>query len=772
MENAKLMVRRCEGKILAAAPKIEPTDLAGMTATIKQKRVDELKIEARTSLEHKKHSHAVSALEQVLLIHPDDKEAQRLLQEATVSAHDERIVDVEKVQPQEATTATDTSKPAPDPYDPAGARQFAVRLPADEDRVLAKANTPKEPNPFGDLETDVDPFALFDYSYGGGSASSKRKGGEVEKPPPPTVEERTLARVERRVKMDRPDDLFAEFDYSPGSGSAVAKGDHSGSTLRVGGKEQRVIANSIITQADARGDVTVGQNLEYRRFERLKALGYIGEDSNTGQWHFETRVRATPGNESYETIVENPFKHVQDEPLSTFSIDVDTASYSNVRRFLNQGQLPPKSAVRIEELVNYFDYDYTPPEDRETPFAAHVEVASCPWTPDHQLARVALKGWEMAKHERPATNLVFLVDVSGSMQPENKLPLLVQGMKALTRQLDERDRVAIAVYAGNSGLVLESTPGHERRTILSALTRLRAGGSTNGGEGIQLAYNVARENFIKKGVNRVILATDGDFNVGITDQGSLTDLIEREAKSGVFLTVLGFGMGNLKDSTLEQLADKGNGNYAYIDTFNEARKVLVKDLMGTLVTIAKDVKIQVEFNPANVAAYRLIGYENRMLAKEDFNDDTKDAGEIGAGHTVTALYELVPVGVALPRPGVDALRYGDQTPEPEAQEPPAHRSDELLLLKLRYKQPDGDTSSLIEAPVKKSEARAFDAASQDFKFASAVASFGMVLRDSKHRGLANYQSVLDWAEDGIGKDPHGYRTEFFNLVKNARSLAQ
>jgi len=471
--------------------------------------------------------------------------------------------------------------------------------------------------------------------------------------------------------------------------------------------------------------------------------------------------------EAYKRIVENPFMEVENEPLSTFSIDVDTASYSNMRRFLTQGQMPPPDSVRIEDLVNYFDYDYAPPADKSTPFAAHVEVAACPWAPGHRLARIGLKGWEMAAGERPASNLVFLIDVSGSMQPENKLPLLKEALRMLVRQLDERDRIAIVVYAGNSGLVLPSTPGNELEIILGAIDGLESGGSTHGSAGIELAYETAVQNFLPGGTNRVILCTDGDFNVGTTDEGQLTRLIEEKAKSKVFLTVLGFGMGNLKDATLEMLADKGNGNYGYIDTLNEARKVLVQGLSGTLVTIAKDVKIQVEFNPAQVKAYRLIGYENRVLAAQDFNDDTKDAGEIGAGHTVTALYELVPPGGQTPgAPSVDPLKY--QQP---VQPGPTAQSGELLTLKLRYKEPEGDTSSLLEFPVR-DEARTLAQATPDFRFASAVASFGMILRGSEHKGSSTFESVLDLAQGGLGKDPDGYRGEFVQLVQKAKALPQ
>lgn len=467
--------------------------------------------------------------------------------------------------------------------------------------------------------------------------------------------------------------------------------------------------------------------------------------------------------DAFQRITDNPFLAVVQNPLSTFSIDVDTASYAIIRRFIEQATLPPKDAVRIEEMVNYFNYDYAPPTD-ERPFATHCEVAQCPWKPEHRLAKIGIKGKVIADDKRPRSNLVFLLDVSGSMDDPRKLPLVKASMQQLVGKLGENDRLAIVVYAGASGLVLPSTSCDHKETILSALERLQAGGSTNGGEGIQLAYDLAVRNFIKGGTNRVILATDGDFNVGVTNQGDLTRLIEEKAKTGVFLSVLGFGMGNLKDATLESLADKGNGNYAYIDSLKEAKKVLVEQMGGTLVTIAKDVKIQVEFNPAVVGAYRLIGYENRLLRNEDFNDDTKDAGEIGAGHTVTALYELAPVAMLadLKLPNVDPLKYA----KPAAA---VAENAELLTLKLRYKQPDGDVSQLIETPVRDGGAKWADA-SKDFRFASAVASFGMLLRESPFKGNATIGSVLELAQEAKGADAAGYRAEFIELLRKAQPL--
>jgi len=483
--------------------------------------------------------------------------------------------------------------------------------------------------------------------------------------------------------------------------------------------------------------------------------------------------------ESYDQIIENPFLEVRENPLSTFSIDVDTASYSNVRRILNAGRRPPRGAVRIEELINYFSYDYPQPEGT-APFSVHIDIADCPWNDAHRLARIGLKGREVLSENRPPCNLVFLLDVSGSMQPENKLPLVKKAMRMLVQNLTSKDRVAIAVYAGASGLALPSTPASNSPAILAAIDQLEANGSTNGAAGIQLAYQVAQENFIPGGINRVILATDGDFNVGVTSQSDLVDLIERKAKSGVFLSVFGFGMDNLKDSTLEKLADKGNGNYGYIDTETEARKALGEQINGTLVTIAKDVKIQVEFNPAEVAAYRLIGYENRLLAKEDFNDDTKDAGEIGASHTVTALYEIVPVGSAFTntavgisenpaetRPLVDPLKY--QRPRDKVELTQAAAGGETLTVKLRYKEPDGDTSKLLEFPAA-DLGQGLNAASADFRFAASVASFGMLLRDSKFKGDATFQSVEALAKSGLGADTSGYRQEFLSLVQKAAAL--
>jgi Ca-activated chloride channel family protein len=481
---------------------------------------------------------------------------------------------------------------------------------------------------------------------------------------------------------------------------------------------------------------------------------------------FDRRQPPYNGSEAYDSISDNPFVTVASNQLSTFSIDVDTASYSNVRRILNQNQSPPRDAVRIEEMINYFSYDYPQPAGNN-PIGASIEAAAAPWNPQHRLLRVAIKARDIETQRRPASNLVFLLDVSGSMQPAERLPLLKDGLHMLVEQLTANDRVTVVTYAGTTGIALRATRGDQKDTILRLIDSLQAGGSTNGASGIQLAYEQATQNFIRGGVNRVILATDGDFNVGITDRGSLLRLIEDEAKSGVFLSVLGVGMGNYKDATLEMLADKGNGNYAYIDTLNEARKVLVEQMSGTLITMAKDVKIQVEFNPAVVDAYRLIGYENRALRNEDFNNDLKDAGDMGAGHTVTVLYEVVPRGVAIGGPGVDPLKY---QPKPAA-EPLRNASNETLTVKVRYKEPSASDSKLLEFPLVDRE-QPFARASLDFRFAAAVASFGMILRDSPYKGNATFDSVLAMAEDGLGSDRNGYRREFLQLVQRAREIRQ
>lgn len=484
---------------------------------------------------------------------------------------------------------------------------------------------------------------------------------------------------------------------------------------------------------------------------------YYYNDDNLGSFNTET----------YDYITENRFLQVKENPLSTFSIDVDAASYSNVRRFLNLGQLPPAGAVRIEELVNYFHYDYPQPL-KENPFSINTEISDCPWNKDNKLVLIGLQGKKIPTENLPASNLVFLIDVSGSMDMPNKLPLVKASMKMLVDQLREKDKVAIVVYAGNAGLVLPSTSGEDKTKIKTAIDNLEAGGSTAGGEGIKLAYKIAKQNLEKKGNNRVILCTDGDFNVGVSSDDEMVRLVENERKSGVFLTVLGYGMGNYKDSKMQQLADKGNGNHAYIDQLSEAKKVLVNEFGGTLFTIAKDVKLQVEFNPSKVQGYRLLGYENRMLNKEDFNNDKKDAGELGSGHTVTALYEIIPAGVKSDfLEKVDPLKYQSKIVPVEK----ASHSGEIMTVKFRYKAPDGEDSKLIEHPVL-DEHVSLAKTSDNFRFAASVAEFGMLLRDSEFKSLSSYVNVLNLARSAKGNDEEGYRTEFIRMVENASSLTK
>jgi Ca-activated chloride channel family protein len=465
--------------------------------------------------------------------------------------------------------------------------------------------------------------------------------------------------------------------------------------------------------------------------------------------------------ESYNPIDDHQWTDARRKPLSTFSIDVDTASYANVRRFLNTGQMPPRDAVRIEELINYFAYDYAQPRGVD-PFSVTTAVGASPWHPGYRLALIGLQARRMASDSLPPRNLVFLIDVSGSMMQPTKLPLVKASLAMLAQNLTARDHVAIVVYAGAAGLVLPPTRGDDSSSILEALGRLEAGGSTNGAGGLLLAYGTAATHFIKGGVNRVILATDGDFNVGVTSQGELIRLVEERRRSGIALSVLGFGMGNLKDAMMEQIADKGNGNYSYIDDLSEARKVLVEEAGGTLVTVAKDVKLQVEFNPATVAAYRLIGYENRALADRDFNDDGKDAGELGAGDAVTALYEIVPVGQRIDMPGIDPLKYQDV---PAAS--PQARRGELLTVKVRHKRPEEAESALLSRAVS-----AQDQATPELGFVSAVAEFGMLLRGSELRGSSSFDAVRRRAEQFRGSDVHGHRAEFVRLVGLAESLTR
>ena len=512
---------------------------------------------------------------------------------------------------------------------------------------------------------------------------------------------------------------------------------------------------------------SVVQDVRWNR-AAAKVKGSMNQNLSYYQPQHHNEPHLIHNTEEYDAIHENIFHDPVKNPLSTFSIDVDAASYSNVRRFLRQGQMPPKDAVRIEELVNYFTYDYAEPAG-EDPFSVHTELSTAPWNTNNQLVHIGLQGRKIATDNLPASNLVFLIDVSGSMNSPHKLGLLKSAFKLLTNQLRANDKVSLVVYAGAAGVVLPATAGNQKETILEALNQLQAGGSTAGGQGIKLAYKIAREQFVEGGNNRVILATDGDFNVGASSNAEMERLIEQQRQHGVFLTVLGFGMGNYKDSKMEILADKGNGNYAYIDDIMEAKKVLVNEFGGTLFTIAKDVKLQIEFNPAYVKAYRLIGYENRRLRDEDFNDDQKDAGELGSGHTVTALYEIIPAnsdsGSSYIK-DIDELKY--QKSERRAA---GNLEGELMTIKLRYKQPQGSTSRLITKVVD-SKTVALESTSHNFRWSAAVASFGMLLRDSEFKGNATYPKVEQWSRESQGTDPLGYRAEFIKLVQSVDLLAQ
>ncbi len=469
-----------------------------------------------------------------------------------------------------------------------------------------------------------------------------------------------------------------------------------------------------------------------------------------------------PSVEEYNKIHENGFKNVKTDPLSTFSIDVDRASYSNVRRFINLGQKVPADAVRIEEMINYFDYDYPQPKDNH-PYSITAEYSECPWQSEHKLLHLGLQGKKIPMDNLPASNIVFLLDVSGSMNEANKLPLLKSSIKLLVNNLREKDKISIVVYAGAAGIVLEPTSGNNKSKILEAIENLQAGGSTAGGAGILLAYKTAEENFIKGGNNRIVICTDGDFNVGASNQNELEDLITKKRESGVFLTCLGFGMGNYKDNKIETLANKGNGNYSYIDNIQEANKTLVSEFGGTMFTIAKDVKIQIEFNPSVVQAYRLVGYENRLLNNEDFKDDKKDAGEMGAGHTVTAIYEIIPVGVK--------SEFVKKTDDLKYQQNKTNSSDtkEVVTIKTRYKKPDGETGIDYNIPVS-NKINSFSNSSENYRFSSAVAMFGMLLRDSEFKGTSSYDKVIELAEKSKGKDYEGYKAEFIRLVNSVKML--
>jgi Ca-activated chloride channel homolog len=507
--------------------------------------------------------------------------------------------------------------------------------------------------------------------------------------------------------------------------------------------------------------VVTGYGSRSGRGKRGKAdskRGYTQEQTAQPELrYYALRMAEEENTEEYEGITENIFRDPAKDPLSTFSIDVDRASYSNVRRFINNGQRPPADAVRIEEMINYFSYEYPQPKD-EHPFSVNTEISTAPWNSKHKLLQVGIQGRNIPLDNLPPSNLVFLIDVSGSMNQPNKLPLVKQSFSMLVDQLRDQDRVAIVVYAGAAGMVLGPTPGSNKRKILAAIDQLEAGGSTAGGAGLRLAYALASQNFKEGGNNRVIIATDGDFNVGESSNDAMETLVTDKRKDGIFLTVLGYGMGNYKDSKLEILADKGNGNYAYIDNVTEARKTLVNEFGGTLFTIARDVKLQLEFNPSKVKAYRLIGYENRLLKSEDFNNDKKDAGEIGSGHTVTALYEIIPAGVKSDAFDVDPLKY-QKTP------PSSSTTDELLTIKVRYKKPTGDVSNLMVHAVNDSN-KTLEQASDNFRFAASVAAFGMLLRDSDHVKNYSYDELVSLSQSAKGKDDDGFRAEFINMAKS------
>ena len=586
----------------------------------------------------------------------------------------------------------------------------------------------------------------------------------------------------------------ADSSGQPLSGvSVIIKGSITGTTTdRQGSYKIEVSPTDKILQFSMVGFVTVSEKIEGRNtiniimhediaaLNEMVVVGYgakkdidskyysmaVPSSVGYGGRHSFPRYNNNFNTEGYAGIDENGFKSVLNNPLSTFSIDVDNASYSNIRRFINSGVLPPPDAVRIEEMINYFRYDYPEPEGVH-PFSVYSELADCPWNSRHQLLLVGLRGKSIDKSSLPSSNLVFLIDVSGSMNVPNKLPLLKSAFSLLVNELRPQDHVAIVVYAGAAGLVLESTPGSRKEIIMNAINNLEAGGSTAGGAGLRLAYSVASENFVKGGNNRIILATDGDFNVGESSNGGMERLVEENRDRGIFMTVLGFGMGNIKDDKMEIIADKGNGNYSYIDNLQEARRVLVKEFGGTLFTIAKDVKFQVEFNPSKVQSYRLIGYENRLLNDEDFNDDRKDAGEMGSGHNVTALYELVPAGPDEKIPSVDPLKYqgADRTNVTAAN----NYQNEYLTIKLRYKRPDGITSMLLEKPVK-NYINDMEDTSDNLRFAAAVSEFGMILRNSEYKGNATLEDAAKLARSARGDDEEGYRGEFIRLIDTVKGI--
>lgn len=600
------------------------------------------------------------------------------------------------------------------------------------------------------------PVLIWIYQNPGKTRSSDNAGSETRMmlPPPPPP-------LKQAAEMD-PIVLFDEANQI----DAMTESDAPAQSYAIGSPRPSSLAVLSLELSETTGDSSSNTLAATRINPSLKDVGaaiavvtreFIMEQEKVQGPEFRT--------DAFDSITPNPFKRVEQHPLSTFSIDVDTASYSVVREHLNRWKFPPSGAVRTEELINYFPYDYPKPESKETPFKVIADITNAPWQLEHRLVRVAIQGYEIPWENRPPSNLVFLIDSSGSMEGTNRLPLVKKALNHLISRLDERDRIAVVTYSGNSRVVLPSTTGNNRETIRFAVDSLLAGGSTQGSAGIQEAYRLAKEGFLPDGNNRVILCTDGDFNVGVTNRSDLVDLIQKEAKSGVFISIMGFGMGNYKDGTLEELSNKGNGNYAYIDTDREAVKVFSEQIAGTLITIAKDVKIQVEFNPNLVDAYRLIGYENRLLAPEDFNDDKKDAGEIGSGARVTALYEVIPAGAdtdSADIPTVDPLKY--QKP---AQ--PAESSDELLTVKIRYKDPKSSTSRLIEHPLS-NQVIPFEKTDDNLRLAVSAAGFGILLRSEPESGSLDWTMLSEIVHGIQSKDEGGHRAGLIQLIEKASML--
>jgi Ca-activated chloride channel homolog len=598
----------------------------------------------------------------------------------------------------------------------------------------------------------------------------------------------TISFIQQKVITGRVSDIYGNplkdviIEAVPSSGSGSCTSTDGTFTIEINEQVQKLIFSKP-------GYMSVTEKLYGRRTVYVRMTPEIAlpvksiSDSEDKRIHYESnsfvpsalrkasysgnfnRINYNFNTEGYAPMNESGFRNVQINPLSTFSIDVDNASYSNVRRFINNGQMPPPEAVRIEEMINYFKYDYPEPGG-EHPFTVYTELSTCPWNKRHNLMLVGLRGKNIERSSLPPSNIVFLIDVSGSMNSPNKLPLLKSAFRLLINELRPVDRVAIVVYAGSAGVVLESTPGNRKEVLHSAIDNLEAGGSTAGGEGLRLAYSIGEKNYIKAGNNRIILATDGDFNVGESSNGGIERLVEQERGKGIFMTVLGFGMGNVKDDKMELIADKGNGNYFYIDNLQEARKVLVSEFAGTLFTIAKDVKFQIEFNPLKIASYRLIGYENRILNEEDFNDDKKDAGEMGSGHNITALYELVPAGSDERTPGVDPLKYQNLAIDNVINE---SSRDEHYTIKIRYKTPDGHQSKLLEKPVR-GFIKDIGKASENLRFAAAITEFGMVLRNSEFKGEATFETAGLLARSARGEDNDGFRSELIRLISSAKDM--